>query len=322
MRTLRMFGIVRGLKPLRLMIKEKIMKKILLIITIVFLIFQMIVLATEWDVSTATYVGEGSAAAETTQLYGIHIKSDGTKMFVTEAEDEIFQYTLTTPWLVSSLDYDSKSYDTSTELSADNRLRGIAMKPDGTEVYVCDNLHSVIQYTLGTPWDISTCGDAQEYNPQAQTWNTCGIYIRADGLKMYLLDSSSDDAFQYTLGTAWDVTTAGYDAGKTFSFTNEEASAIGIFLKTDGTKVYILGAENDTVYQYSLDPAWDISTASYDTVFKSVTVYEDIPSALFIKMDDGAKMYVGGVNSEEVTEYSMAAAPPEEANAIWFAICF
>jgi len=298
------------------------MKKILLIITIVFCIFQMIVLATEWDVSTATYVGEGSAAAEVLNLYGIHIKSDGAKMYATEVMSYIFQYTLTTPWLASTMDYDTKSYDTSTELSLGGRLRGIAMKPDGTEVYVCDNLHSVIQYTLSTPWDISTCGNAKEYNPQAQSWNPCGIFMRSDGLKMYILDSGTDDAWQYTLSSAWNVTTASYDAGKTFSFTNEEGSAIGIFFKTDGTKVYVLGAENDTVYQYSLDPAWDISTANYDEVFKSVTVHEDVPGPLFMKMDDGTKMYVGGVNTEEVTEYSMAAEEEEAVNVINMGINF
>ena len=54
----------------------------------------------------------------------------------------------------------------------------------------------------------------------------------------------------YDFGTAWDISTASYS--QNFSVASQEITALGLAFKTDGTKMYIVGFDSDTVYQYSL----------------------------------------------------------------------
>jgi hypothetical protein len=91
------------------------------------------------------------------------------------------------------------------------------------------------------------------------------IHIGADGTKLYILETSTDTIFQYTLSTAWDISTAAYDS-LLYAVTSEETEPAGLFFKPDGTKMYVTGAQSK-IFQYTLSPAWDVSTASYDSIF-------------------------------------------------------
>lgn len=51
--------------------------------------------------------------------------------------------------------------------------------------------------------------------------------------------------------TAWDVSTASY-ASKSFSVASQDDAPTAVAFNNDGTKMYICGATNDTIYQYSL----------------------------------------------------------------------
>ena len=78
---------------------------------------------------------------------------------------------------------------------------------------------------------------------------------------MYII-SDNDRVYQYTLSTAWDVTTASYDS-ISFSVSSQESITRAGEFSSDGSNMYIVGESSDTVHQYSLSTAWDVSTASY-----------------------------------------------------------
>ena len=71
-------------------------------------------------------------------------------------------------------------------------------------------------------------------------------------------------------------------------------------------KMYILGGVNDTVYEYNLSPAWDVTTASYLQSF-SVTSQENTPTGLSFS-SSGSKMYVIGTSGDDVNEYDLSTA--------------
>ncbi|MES0444988.1 MAG: hypothetical protein ABUJ92_00445, partial [Desulfobacterales bacterium] len=48
-----------------------------------------------------------------------------------------------------------------------------------------------------------------------------------------------------------------------FSVTSEDTSPFGVAFNVTGTKMYIVGTANKSVFQYSLSTAFDLSTASY-----------------------------------------------------------
>ena len=80
---------------------------------------------------------------------------------------------------------------------------------------------------------------------------------------------------------------------KSFFCNNQEPSASGLFFKSDGTKMYVVEANQDSVFQYSLSTTWDVSTASYDSVSFGVTSQDTSPGDLTFS-SDGTKMYIVG----------------------------
>jgi len=116
--------------------------------------------------------------------------------------------------------------------------------------------------------------------------------------------SSGDDVNEYTLSTAWDISTASYL--QNFSVAGQETSPSGIFFKPDGTKMYVCGSSGDDVNEYNLSTAWDISTASFLQLF-SVSAQELTPSGVFFK-PDGTKMYIVGQSGDDVNEYNLSTA--------------
>jgi len=121
---------------------------------------------------------------------------------------------------------------------------------------------------------------------------------------MYVLGNSGNDINEYTLSTPWDIGTATYV--QVFSVATQEATPYGLFFKPDGTKFYICGTTADSVYEYNVGTAWNISTASYVQAF-SVTAKETDPNAVAFS-SDGTRMFVTGTVSDAVHQYNLSTA--------------
>jgi len=143
-----------------------------------------------------------------------------------------------------------------------------------------------------------------EPEPVEET-DPAGLFFKPDGTKMFVIVITKDKVYQYSLSTAWDVSTASYDS-KSSVVHSEDEYPTAVFFKPDGTKMFILGSGNDTVFQYSLSTAWEVSTASYDSKSFNVNSEDTNPGGLFFK-DDGTKMFVSG-QSGSVHEYSLSTA--------------
>jgi len=153
------------------------------------------------------------------------------------------------------------------------------------------------------PWDLSYAvwqgSPVNFFRVNAQEANPQDIIFKPDGLKMYVVGSSSDTVNEYDLSTAWDITTASYS--QLFSVAAQETNPTGVFFKPDGTKMYVVGSTGDDVNEYNLSTAWDISTASYSQNF-SVAAQDILPTGIFFK-PDGLKMYVIGNSTDAIWSY-------------------
>jgi sugar lactone lactonase YvrE len=236
-------------------------------------------------------------STETTSPTGVGFKPDGTKMYILDTfADAVLQYTLSTPWDLSTASYDSVSFSVAGQ---DSGSAGLEFKPDGTKMYMSGLTgSSVYQYTLSTPWDLSTASyDSVSLSVAGQESTPLEVRFKPDGTKMYIVGNTSDNVHQYTLSTPWDLSTASYDS-VSFSVAGQETSPQGMEFKPDGTKMYIAGNVADAVLQYTLSTPWDLSTASYDSVSLSVAGQVGASDALFFK-PSGDKMYLvsGSINS-------------------------
>ena len=129
-----------------------------------------------------------------------------------------------------------------------------------------------------------------------------------DGTKMWIGrgDSSGDALKQWNLSTAWDITTATYS---NISFNLEgQDNQVGpqMYFKQDGTSFWIVGAQNDSVLQYNMSTANDLSTATYSGSSFSIAGQEASPRGVWFK-PDGLKFFVIG-NNDRVYSYSMSTA--------------
>ena len=212
------------------------------------------------------------------------------------------------PWSVSKAYYSNVSLDVSSQ---EESPTDITFKSDGTKMYVVGAVNdSVYQYSLSTAWDLSTASyDSVSFSVTTQEAGPVGIAFKSDGTKMYVLGTTTGDAvYQYSLSTAWDLSTASYDT-VSLNVTTENTNPSSIALKSDGTKLYVIGyTAPATVFQYTLSTAWDLSTATYDSVSFSVSSQETIPLGLTFKTD-GKKMYVvGAANPKSIYQYSLSTA--------------
>ena len=179
---------------------------------------------------------------------------------------------------------------------------GVFFKPDGTKMYIVGSTYdAVFEYSLSPAWNISTASYVQNFSVAAQETIPHGLLFKPDGTKMYIVGSSGDDVNEYSLSSAWDISTASYV--QNFSVASQDANPQDIFFKPDGTTMYIVGTAGDAVYEYSLSSAWDISTASYVQTF-SVQAQDTNPSDVFFK-PDGTKMYIVGTEGDAVFSYDL-----------------
>ena len=210
---------------------------------------------------------------------------------------------------LSSYDIENASYDDiSLDVSGqDSKPSGIAFSNDGTKMFLAGYTNdNVYQYSLSTAFDLSTASYDSSFDISGQETIPLDIVFNADGTKLYVVGLSSDSVQQYSLSTAFDISTASYDS-ISFSFTGQDANPYGLRFNNDGTKMYMVGTNTDFVFQYSLSTAYNVSTASYDSVALNVDGQDESPNGITFN-SDGTKLFMIGIDNDAVFQYSLSTA--------------
>ena len=266
-------------------------------------------LSTAFDLTTASLYTNYNLPAGNPN--SIAFNNDGTKMFIADSGVErVFQHSLSTAFNVSTASYNSIAY---AVLPQTNQPNGLTFNADGTKMYICGpdseylnvNFPSgVHEYRLYAPYSIQGRYMDKEFSVASQETNPQGLTFSADGTKMFVV-GANDIVYQYNLSTVFDVSTASYN-NVSFSVTSQDTIPSGLTFSADGTKMFVIGKANDSVFQYNLSTAFDLTTASYNNVSFSVASQESIPLAITFSAD-GTKMYVAGAN-DIVYQYALSTA--------------
>jgi len=255
---------------------------------------------TDPDLANASYDSVSfSVLTEDTAPGGLHFKPDGSKVYVMGGSgDDVNEYNLSSAWDVSTASY----VQNFSVASQESNPSGVFFKPDGTKMYVTGSSSDAInEYDLSSAWDVSSASYVQNFSVSSQESTPRDVFFKPDGTKMYVIGLTGDDVNEYDLSTAWDVSTASYS--QNFSVASQETLPTAVFISPTGLKMYVCGASNDTVFEYDLSVAWDTSTASYNSISFSVVSQENTPTGLFFK-PDGSKMYVIGLGTDTIYQYS------------------
>jgi len=259
------------------------------------------------DVSTASFVRFDTVNAGG-DVRGIFFKPDGTKVYTVNQSRQLIETTLPTAWDISS--HGARDYRFYTNSTFNPNPVGIFFKPDGTGLYVADLSNSSInQYTLSTGWDLSTVSWTRVASVSTFENNLRGISFSPDGTMVFVQGMGSDTIKRIDLSTAWDISTLGSttsSAGSSiFASPINESAGLGMFMKPDGTRFYIVGNVANKIYQWNATTAYDVSMVS-PTIDDSLTVtaQETTPWSMYIS-PDGSHLYVGGGSGNGIDQYSL-----------------
>jgi hypothetical protein len=180
-------------------------------------------------------------------------------------------------------------------------------------VYLIDDSTDLIyQVSLSTAWDITTdAGSASAtFSVNSQETDPFALFIDPTGVYLYVVGGQGDDVNQYTLSTAWDISSASYT--RAFSISAQQINSDGIFFTPDGTKMFVNSAYNKAVFQYNLTTPWDISTASYASISFDLSVSALEGYGLFFG-SNGEKFYtvsnIGAIGNDSILQYSSFTIP-------------
>ena len=204
--------------------------------------------------------------SNTNYVDGARFNSDGTKIFLADSNSsnsKIQEFSMSTAYDVSTVTY-VDGYTVGAKASS---VSGLDFKPDGTRMFICNDNGSdsnIHEYTLSTAFDVSTASFTRT-QAVGTVENVSGLTFKPDGTKVYLTEGRvdpDDKTYQFSLSTAWDLTTVSYDsvALDHSSYTNNSQ---GAQFNDDGTKFYAMDAPGHSIIEYTLSTAYALNTASF-----------------------------------------------------------
>ncbi len=168
------------------------------------------------------------------------------------------------------------------------------------------NPTSLFTINGGTSYEISNASFIENINVSAQDTKTTGLAFSNDGTKMFTIGQTNDHVYEYNLSTAYDIST--FIFVQNFSIQAQDAAPRGLDFNDDGTKMFFPGNIGDSVYEYNLSVAYNISTAVFTQSIRIDTATsEDVPLGLDFSRD-GTKMFVEGNDNDAVDEYDLSIA--------------
>lgn len=255
-----------------------------------------------YDITNATYDNKSLAlGSEDLGARGFFIGNSGSNIVIAGDEnDAVFQYNLSTAYDVSTGSYSNLSFDISTQ---DTVLTDVFFNDDGSRMFIVGRgSDSIYQYTVSSPWSINTASyDSVSLSVSSQENSPTGIAFSSDGSKMYVVGLGSRRVRQYTLSTAWDLSTASYD-NVSFLVTGETFFPRALTVDNSGTRMLVCG--ESSVFQYTLSTPNDISTASYDSV--SLDISSQGVNCMGAKFNnDGTILYALSFSGDAIFQYSL-----------------
>jgi hypothetical protein len=217
---------------------------------------------------------------------------------------------------IASWYYTNKSKSVSGD---DTVPAAVYVGASGTAMFIVgDTNNRIIQYTLSTPYDVSTAG-ASIATLSIVTRETVptGIDFDPTGTKMFIsgqtgvapLIASGDYVHEYSLSTAWTVSSAGYTTS--FNVT-QDVLLNGVTFGNSGSKMYVVGSTGDTVYQYSLSTPYSLASGvTYDNIS---LVLGTNPLLLEISPTDisfdytGTVLWIVGNTQDRIYEFRLGTA--------------
>ena len=251
-----------------------------------------------------------------TYPYSFAWSPDGLHLYIAYSGDYIVHYTVTTPFTDDGLSiqetFNNAAYDTNT--------LGMEISPDGRYLYFGGlDRDSAVQFTMTSAFDVASSANNTTFSPGYEQSNkrldnifsigTADAYVRGvefnnDGTKMYLIGFGDDNIQQFSLSTAYAVGTASYDFYYSLS-ADGITTPYNMRWNNDGTKFFVVNYGADSVVEYSVSHAYDVTETVTEGTNYDVSSYETNPLDVAFNAD-GTKMFVIGNGSDKIHEWTLS----------------
>ena len=319
-------------------------------------------MSTAYDLTSFGSVTQSLDFTSTTYMPGYQLRdmqwsSDGNYLFAADDQaNKIQRFDASEAWNIKSLyQYIDNMQGTSTKadkyrasssvVAGGNSLYGIALKPDGTKLYVTEkDNENLVEVSMTTAYDLSTATQSYSYTTGAAYYNPefIRVFEKEDGTGVvYWGAQSSTQSYppylmRHTLSTAWDLSTIGSLGAISLqeSTNNLGQGQEGLAFNEAGTSFYrqtglstynVELTRGDNAGQYYYRPILNYSftdgaygstvtlneEVTHETVDYNMT-YDDQPhnNALnpFQFTPDGLSMFVTGQNYNAIWETKLNAS--------------
>ena len=294
---------------------------------IIFIFFNSIAFGAVSSFVDSFEVGVNDSGNGQSQPTGVQFNPDGTRMYVSGISGNwILQYSLDTPFDVSSVNSDLAGQICNFGSSIAQDGANFEFNSDGTKIFMADRADETIeQFKLTTAYDISTCVHEDEIDLGITT--LADLAFSRDGMKLFIYDQNVGAGAQYTveqysLTSPYNLTNATLVAtytGPSGSIrTNIQQFAQAMVFNIDGTKMYITGgkatstATHGGVYEFTLSSPFDVNGAiTYEGEFDVSAQVGQIAGLTFSA--NGSKMYItdftnGSIGNRGVYEYNLTCS--------------
>jgi len=255
----------------------------------------------------------------TGNVQDIFFTEDGLKVFVSiyesSSSSQVETWTMTEP-------FGEPTYVSKVNISSDANFGSTGsfynakFTPDGMYFFTSNIEYDYHQtYSLSSAYDVSDSsligmGKDVKMLPfiaddsGSNETQMYGQEFGNSGLKMYTVGSVLDRIVQYTLSTAYDVTTASYDGYKDVSSIN--SAPVSLTWKPGGSIYYMVNVLDDEIYQVHVSTPWDVTSTNTLIHTFDVSSQEIYPGDVRFKTDDGTKMFLIGVEGDGIDTYTLS----------------
>jgi len=158
---------------------------------------------------------------------------------------------------LNTSNYAIRAFDVHAQLTDP---REVTFNNDGTKMFTVDTVaDDVFEYTLSTPYDISTAVFVDSFPVDTGNTRPFSVRFNNDGSKMFVAERELLKVIEYSLSTNFDVSSATKTAHSIDVSSQVGGKALfGLTFSPDGKKMFV--TENGFgLHQYSLNKSFDLS---------------------------------------------------------------
>ncbi|WP_405604475.1 beta-propeller fold lactonase family protein [Polaribacter sp. Asnod1-A03] len=262
-------------------------------------------LSIPFDISTIVFEDALFIGSQETFIRGIQFNNVGDKFYVVGSHsDDIEEYTVSTPFDLSSNVSHLGSYDVNND---DSNPSSFTFNNDGSLLFMLgNNTNRIIVYSLSTNYDLSgiASGPIGSFSVDIDDNAPTGLAFKNDGTKFFVTGDENNKVYEYTLITPFDLLTRTPTLTNEYLISSNENRVTGITFDDIGSKLYIVGLENDNVNEFNLKKGFlhEESTTNNGTISTSNQLTVTITGEVFADID-------GDNLLDEDTQFSITNLP-------------